>query len=301
MAGSLSVVVERGGVVESRHAVHAVAVRGGDIVDAAGDPEIVVFMRSAAKPLQALPLVADEPELPDAEVAIACASHEATDEQLSAVSALLARSGSTEEDLECGTKRGSKLAHNCSGKHAGMLLRCERRGWTRTGYRLAEHPLQHDVLRVVAEATGVPADEIRLAVDGCGVTTFAVPLRALAHAFSRLARTDLPGSNRVAIAMTRYPDLVGGPTVADTALMYALPGAVAKRGAEGVLCAGLPDGTGVAVKVEDGADRAAGPALARFVGLDDLAEGPLFNSRREKVGRILSGSRKSGFGFPQVI
>ncbi len=123
MTGPLSVVVERGGIVESRHAAHAVAVQGGEVVDAAGDREALVFMRSAAKPLQALPLALEEPELAADELAIACASHEATDEQLAAVRALLDRSGSTEDDLECGAERGSRLAHNCSGKHAGMLLR----------------------------------------------------------------------------------------------------------------------------------------------------------------------------------
>lgn len=301
MTGPVSVVVERGGVVESQHAVHVVAVRGGEVVDAAGDPEVVVFMRSAAKPLQALPLALDEPGLPDAQLAIACASHEATEEQLAAVRALLERSGSTEEDLECGVERGSKLAHNCSGKHAGMLVRCERRGWPRAGYRLAEHPLQRDVVRVVGDATGVPPAEIPLAVDGCGVTTFAVPLRALADAFARLARTELPGADRVVCAMTRCPELVGGPTAADTAVMRARPGTVAKRGAEGVLCAGLPDGTGVAVKAEDGANRAAGPALARVLGLDALAEKPVLNSRGEEVGRILSNREKSGSVFPQLI
>jgi L-asparaginase II len=301
VTGPLSVVVERGGVVESRHAAHVVVVRGGEIVHAAGDPEVVVFMRSAAKPLQALPLALDEPDLTDAELAIACASHEATEEQLAAVRALLERSGSSEADLECGVERGSKLAHNCSGKHAGMLLRCERRGWPRAGYRLADHPLQRDVLRVVVEATGIRAEAIPVAVDGCGVTTFAVPLRALAHAFSRLARADLPGADRVVRAMTRYPELVGGPAAADTAVMRARPAAVAKRGAEGVLCAGLSDGTGVAVKVEDGANRAAGPALGRFLALDDLAERPVRNSRGEEVGRIFSNRPKSASGFPHVI
>ncbi len=301
MAGPISVVVERGGVVESRHAVHVVAVRGGEVVAAAGDPEVVVFMRSAAKPLQALPLVRDEADLTDAELAIACASHEATEEQLAAVRVLLERSGSSEADLECGVERGSKLAHNCSGKHAGMLLRCERRGWPRVGYRVADHPLQRDNLGVVAEATGVPAGEIRRAVDGCGVTTFAVPLRTVARAFSRLVDVDLPGADRVVGAMTRYPELVGGPTVADTVIMRAVPGTIAKRGAEGVLCAGLPDGTGVAVKVEDGANRAAAPALARVLALDDLAARPVLNSRGEEVGHIFSNGEKSGSGFPQVV
>ncbi len=290
MAGPISVVVERGAVVESRHAVHAVAVRGETILDAAGDPDLVVVMRSAAKPLQALPLALEATDLASAELAIACASHEAGEEQLEAVRALLARSGSGEADLECGEAGASKLAHNCSGKHAGMLLRARRHGWPLPGYRLPGHPLQRDLLRVVAEAVGVQAADIPTATDGCGVPTFAVPLRALARAFSRLGLRELPGSERVVEAMSAHAELVGGPGAADTALMRAVPGAVAKRGAEGVLCAGLPDGTGVAAKVADGGNRAAGPALAHFLAVDGLSEAPVLNSRGERVGRVFPES-----------
>lgn len=301
MAGPISVVVERGGVVESRHAVHAVAVREGKVVAAAGDPDVVVFMRSAAKPLQALPLAAEELDVPAKELAIACASHEATAEQLDAVRALLARSGANEEDLECGAERGSRLAHNCSGKHAAMLLRAKRRGWPLPGYRLPDHPLQRELAAIVADATGLAPGDIATATDGCGVVTFAVPLRATARAFARLVVGELPGSARVVEAMTASPELVGGPAAADTALMRAAPGVVAKRGAEGLLCAGLPDGTGVAVKVEDGGNRAAGPALAALLGLDELAEAPVFNSRGEQVGRVFPNSGNSGLNFPQLI
>ncbi len=301
MAGPISVVVERGGVVESRHAVHAVAVRGETVVAAAGDPDVVLFMRSAAKPLQALPLAVDGLDVPARELAIACASHEATADQLDAVRALLARSESSEEELECGEERGSRLGHNCSGKHAGMLLHAKRRAWPLPGYRLAGHPLQREVARIVAEATGVSAADVPTATDGCGVVTFAVPLHATARAFARLLVGDLPGATRVVEAMTAFPELVGGPTAADTALMRAVPGAVVKRGAEGLLCAGLPDGTGVAVKVEDGGNRASGPALAGLLGVEELAQTALFNSRREEVGRVFPSSRNSGLDFPQLI
>lgn len=285
MASPLSVVVERGGVVEATHRVHAVAVRDGAVVETAGDPELLTHMRSVAKPLQALPLALDA-SLPDVELAIACASHDATPEQLDAVRALLARSDSAEEELECGAERGSKLAHNCSGKHAGMLLRAKEQGWSLPGYRLRDHPVQREAARLVSQAAGVGEAELQEAGDGCGVVTFALPLRAIAQAFGRLARRELPGSERVVAAMVAHPELVGGPTAADTALMRADPGVVAKRGAEGLLCLGLADGTGVAVKVEDGANRAAGPAAARFVGLLDLATVEVFNSRGEPVGSV---------------
>lgn len=124
----ISVAVTRGTVVEARHVVHAVLVRNGSVDVAAGNPDHVTFWRSGAKPFQALPLVREVDRLPDEEVAIACASHEARPEQLASVEALLARVGSRGEDLECGTEtaggRLSRLAHKCSGKHAGMLVMC---------------------------------------------------------------------------------------------------------------------------------------------------------------------------------
>jgi L-asparaginase II len=286
MASPISVVVKRGDVVESRHRVHAVAVRGNEIVDAAGDPEVVTFLRSAAKPFQALPLAREHPELSPEELAIACASHEALPDQLAAVRALLERAGASEEDLECGPQDGGRLRHNCSGKHAGMILRTRARGWRREGYRLREHPLQQDVLQIISAASELPADAIPLGTDGCGVVAFAMPLTRMARMFSRLVGAELEGADEIVATMRAHPDLIGGPTAHDSTLMRALAGAIAKRGAEGLLCAGLPDGTGVAIKVEDGANRAAGAAAARFLDVPDLAQSPVFNSRGERVGAV---------------
>ena len=285
---ALSVVVERAGVVEARHRVHAVAVRDGAIVDAAGDPELVTFMRSVAKPLQALPLFLDEPGLPSAELAIACASHEAREEQLARVRALLERAGATEDDLECGPEEGSRLRHNCSGKHAGMLVRVRVHGWPRAGYRLPDHPAQLSYRAIVAQAAGVAEPELRTGLDGCGVVAFALSLRSMAETFARLSRWDLPGAEAVTAAMRANPDLVGGPDASDSSLMRAIPGAIAKRGAEGLLCAGLPDGTGIALKVEDGTTRAVGPAAGRFLDVDALARAPVFNSRGERTGEVVA-------------
>jgi L-asparaginase II len=281
----LTVAVERGGIVESTHRVHAVSVHHGEIVDAHGDPDLVTFMRSAAKPLQALPLAEAAPELPEQELAIACASHEARPEQLQAAGSLLARAGRVEDDLACGPVEGSRLRHNCSGKHAGMLLLCRLNGWPHAEYWLLEHPLQQTNLELVAEATDLEVDRIGVARDGCGVVTFAVPLRAMALAFSRLATGQLDGAGRVLEAMLRHPELVGGPEASDTRVMQAHPGAVAKCGAEGILCVGLPDGTGLALKAEDGAHRAVYPAAGHLLGIEALAETPLENSRGELTGR----------------
>jgi L-asparaginase II len=271
--------------VESRHLVHAVAVRDSEIVAAFGDPAVFAFMRSAAKPLQALPLLRTGVELTDEEVAITCASHLARPEQLAPVRSLLARAGAGEDDLECGPDP-TRLEHNCSGKHAGMLLLCRERGWPFGGYRLASHACQAAMRGVMREAAGAEPAE---AVDGCGVVTFGLPLVALARAFGRLPQ--LEGGARACRAMQAHPELIRGPRSADVRLMRARPGWTAKGGAEGVLCAVSPEGLAVALKVADGATRASGPALAELLRrlgdeTPELAASPLENSRGERVGEL---------------
>jgi L-asparaginase II len=290
---ALSVAVRRGGIVEASHRVHAVAVRDGDVREAWGNPELVTHMRSAAKPFQALGLVRDEPALPEEELAIACASHEALPAQLAAVETLLRRAAASEADLECGQEKGSRVRHNCSGKHAGMLLRCRMSGWERRGYRLAGHPLQEQIRAEIAAAAELSEEDIETGVDGCGVVAFAMPLWRMALLFSRLVEGRLPGSESVREAMRARPELIGGPAADDTLVMEALPGAVAKRGAEGVLCVGLPDGTGVALKVEDGANRAVGVATGTLLGIAALERRPVENSRGDEVGEVVLTSAKS--------
>jgi L-asparaginase II len=268
------IVVEatRGGVVESRHRVHAVALRDGAIVERSGDPHLVAHFRSSAKPIQAVPVARARPDLTDEEIAVACASHLAQPEQLAHVRSLLAKAPASENELECGAAP-TPLEHNCSGKHAGMLALCRARGWPSEGYRLLGHPCQDAMLAEVAEAAEVDPEEIPTAVDGCGALTFTLSLERMAHAFARL--TELAGGTRVADAMRAHPDLVRGPRAADTMLMKALPRWTAKAGAEGLLCAAAPDGLGVAVKVEDGATRATGVALASFLARLGIESGPL--------------------------
>ncbi len=286
--------VRRNGVVEASHRVHAVAVRGGETIAAAGDPTLRCFMRSSSKPLQAIPLVRARADLPDDELAIACASHHDTPEQVAAVRALLVRADATEADLELGSQEGRppELVHNnCSGNHAGMLALCRARGWPTRGYRLPEHPVQQACLEVHAEAAEVEPELLAAGTDGCGIVTFAFALERMAHAFSRLE--SLAGGLRVATAMRARPDLVGGPDGPDYLLMRIAPGGLAKGGAEGLLCAAGPDGIGVALKAEDGASRAHAPALAAFlarlgVDLPDLAARPILNTRGEQVGELVS-------------
>jgi L-asparaginase II len=278
---AINVAVTRGSLVESRHLVHAVVVRDGDVAESWGDPDVVSFVRSAAKPLQALPLVPYG--LPDEELAIACASHEALPEQLVAVRALLERAGVSTDDLECGAEHGSRLRHNCSGKHAGFLFLARQRGWPTEGYRLPDHPVQQGVRAIVAEVVGRDPEP---AVDGCGVPTFALSLTEMARVFAGLVRGEPAGADTVVRAMSAHPQLIGGPGAVDTLVMRALPGSVAKRGAEGVLCVGLADGAGVALKVDDGANRAAYVAAGLVLRIAELQERPVRNSRGETVGSI---------------
>ncbi len=282
--------MRRGGLTEAVHRVHAVAVRDGTVIARAGDAELVAFMRSSSKPLQAIPVARVRADLDERDLAIASASHLADEAQLEAVRALLAKAPASEDELECGPEGQppSRLKHNCSGKHAGMLALCRAKGWPSEGYRLEGHDVQREMLAIHAEASQVAEGEMRTAIDGCGVLTFALPLARMANAFARLPELD--GGDRVAAGMRAHPDLIRGRSASDTRLMKALPGWIAKGGAEGLLCA-AGGGLGVALKAEDGNGRALGPAAAAFfrqldLDLSDLAVVPLENSRGELVGEI---------------
>jgi L-asparaginase II len=286
------VAVRRNGVVEARHRVHAVAVQDGAVVVEAGDASLVCFLRSSSKPIQALPLARARADLDARDLAIASASHRATPDQIDAVRALLAKAPATEDELELGLQEGrppEKIFHNCSGKHAGMLALCRANAWPATGYRLPNHPVQQACAAAHAEAVAADERELATATDGCGVVTFAMPLERMAYGFARFEQ--LPQGSRIADAMRLHPDLVGGPDGADFQLMRDAPGWFAKGGAEGLLCAGGPNGIGVALKSEDGASRPLGPALAAFldafgVSLPALATAVVTNSRGEPVGEV---------------
>ena len=317
--------VLRGGFVESVHRVSvAVVDPGGELRAYAGTSDMVVFARSAVKPVQAVPLVADG--VADrfgwggAELALACASHSGEPRHVEVARGMLASLGLGEDALACGahapfnasaarelSDRGEKptrLHNNCSGKHAAMLGLAAAHGWPLRGYHEAEHPVQQRMLQEISHWSSVTADRIDVAVDGCGVATFALPLSALALTFARLAvaaRSESPAA-RLIRAMQTFPELVGGTDRLCTELMRTTRGRIfAKVGAEGVYCAGVPGAEiGVALKVEDGAKRAAEPALIevlRLLGLlteEDMGDldryaGPdVTNTRGEIVGSLRS-------------
>ncbi len=325
-AGALVVEVTRGGRVESAHEVHAAVCNAeGAVVRVWGDPGRFAFLRSSAKPLQALPLVAsgaaDAHGLSEEELAIACGSHSAEAYHLAAVRSLLGRAGLEESLLQCGAHQPISqpdadalvragdpprpIHSNCSGKHAGMLALARHLGAPPETYLQPEHPVQRAIRTQLAELAGLPEDAIVLATDGCGVPTFGLPLCAAATAFARLAAPP-PGAayagaaHRVTAAMRAHPEGVAGTGRFDTVLMRSLPGRLfCKSGAEGYFCAGLPaSGLGLALKVTDGSGRPI-PAAAMYVlnalralpaplpaELESWAHPVVTNTRGERVGEI---------------
>jgi L-asparaginase II len=256
-----------------------------------GDPDEIIFIRSAAKPFQLAPFVAsgrfdtfDFPSGTEA-LAIMSASHSGEDRHVRTVQGLLRAGGLTREVLACGThppfdretaerlirdgEPPSVLRHNCSGKHAGMALHAKAAGWPVESYWQPDHPVQQAALETLALAADLPADAIWRGTDGCGVVSFGLPLRAAALGFARLADpsglTDAPlrgALERIRDAMITHPELVGGERRQfDTALMRAAAGRlVSKGGAEGVQAVGVLAGSGaargrafgLALKIEDG-------------------------------------------------
>jgi L-asparaginase II len=284
---SLDVIVTRGAQVESRHRVHAAVVNAsGTLIGTARDPALVTHWRSCAKPFQIMPLIEsggfDALGWGDDQLALACASHGGEPEHVAIAGAMLASIGMEEGDLVCGpheplAQRGqralrdagtrpTRLHNNCSGKHAAMLARAHTARWPAYGYERHDHPVQRACLEEAARWTGVAPSSIGLAVDGCGVTVFVLGLEPMALAYARLAdaarrSAEIPG--RILHAMQTRPFLVGGTDRFDSALIEATEGrCIAKIGAEGVHCvAVVEEGIGIAIKVEDGAQRAQFPAL----------------------------------------
>lgn len=321
---NLDVVATRGEAVESEHRVHAAVVDGRDrLVGAAHDPARRTFWRSCAKPFQVMPLLEsggfDELPWGEHELALACASHGGEPEHVAVVESMLQDVGLEEGDLVCGphdplSARGARLLreagirltrlhNNCSGKHAAMLALAHTAGWDMAGYERPGHPVQRAAAEQVARWTGLAARELDLAVDGCGVPVFGLPLEAMARAYARLAGAWRRGDEvprRIVDAIRTRPHLFGGTDRFDTVLLEETDGRVlAKVGAEGVHAVAVLDaGIGCAIKVADGAPRAQHPAVLRLLGhlgalpdplparLADLLSRPVRNSRGERVGIV---------------
>ncbi|HEX8303616.1 MAG TPA: asparaginase [Jatrophihabitans sp.] len=303
--------LERSGVVESVHTGHLVVLApDGSVRFAAGDVSQPVFGRSSLKPLQAVGMLRAGVDFESSELALAASSHSGSPQHRQLIANQLHAAGLTEDDLECPPdlpvgepeRRAhlmaglaeSRLAMNCSGKHAGMLLACLRNDWPISGYLAPAHPLQQLLAATVTELTGEPI--AATGVDGCGAPLFAISLTGLAGAFSRIA-TGQAELRRVAEAIRSHPDLLGGGGRGVTRLIQAVPGLIAKDGAEGVYAAALPDGGAVALKIDDGASRAA--ELAVVLGLRQLGvSGPALDELGAQP--VLGGGRPVGRLRPVV-
>ena len=286
--------ITRGPIVESIHcgAIAVVDIHGR-VLASAGDPEIVTYPRSTAKPVQVLPFVElggpRRFNLTERELAVMCASHSGTDDHFAVVSGIQAKIGVSESDLLCGvhapmdkptaiamTRRGeipTPNRHNCSGKHTGMLAQAALRGLSKEEYIDPQHPVQQLILQTFAEMTDMPVGQIGIGIDGCSAPVFALPLRNMALAFARLADpagltpARAAACRQITQAMMAHPDMVAGPGRFDTLVMGLLAGRVfAKGGAEGYQGMGLMPGAlgpgspalGIAFKIADGdqSDRA---------------------------------------------
>jgi L-asparaginase II len=327
VAGSAPVGIHvlRGGRVESRHRVsYAVADASGALRHAGGASDRPVFPRSAVKPLQALVLLesgaAERFGVSQAELALACASHGGEARHVDLVRRWLARLGLDQTALECGThppthapsaerllaagQTPEPVHNNCSGKHTGMLTVARHIAAPLAGYIAADHPVQRLVAATLAEMAGLAALP-EPATDGCGIPTYPLTLAQLATAMARLGDPHALSPARrsacleVCRAMTAHPELVAGSGRPCTAIMTAAPDVVVKTGAEGVYAAALPKlGLGLALKVEDGAGRAAPVALVALLEalgalpvpkrgeLVEIARPTLLNHARKVVGRI---------------
>jgi L-asparaginase II len=289
--------VTRGGVVESRHrGSYIVRNNAGAVIADAGDGTAAVFPRSAIKAFQCLPVVesgaAERFGFSDEEIALACSSHTGEVEHVRVARAMLAKAGMSESQYECGAhwpadvRAQRQLArlggnalpihNNCSGKHAGMLALAKALGAPPEGYSRPDHPVQRLIAKTIGELCDGNLDLAPCGVDGCSVPTWALPLAELALGFARFASGEglNPGrraaAERIITACRKHPFMVAGTGHFCTRLMQTVPRAFVKNGAEGIYCGSVPHaGLGIALKIDDGASRAAEIAMAAVLaGLD---------------------------------
>ena len=303
--------VWRGDFLESVHHGTVVATDpSGSPVLSVGRPGDVAFPRSSNKPLQAVAMLRAGLVLPPPHLALACASHSAEPFHLDAVRDMLAAVGLTEADLQntpdlpydpderdvwiAAGRTARPLAQNCSGKHAAMLATCRLNGWDLHTYRDEGHPLQRLMADTIADLAGEPV--AATAVDGCGAPVMAISLAGLARAFGRVAAgTQGTPEGTVTAAMRAHPEYLGGTRRDVTALVRGTDGLIAKDGAESVHAVGLTDGTGVALKIADGGQRARPVVLAavlrrlgvRSTAYDRLEDAPVLG-HGEPVGAVVA-------------
>ncbi|MCS7187456.1 MAG: asparaginase [Armatimonadota bacterium] len=327
----------RKNTVEAIHLVHAVALdENGKQIIAFGNPELVTYWRSTAKPLQAMAVVlsgaADTFKLSAKELAIACGSHFGSAEHVAVVEEMLAKAGLKESHLQCGIHepydseernrlireglKPSRLHSNCSGKHAAMLLTAKHLGAPLDTYRQPDHPVQKIIAQVLVAATGEPNLPETVVADGCGAPIWASSLRSIALAFHRFATQTLPdldtslpieltakeAAKRLVEAMAKHPEMVSGKGMWNTRFIEATNGRfIGKGGAEGLFAGAFRDGRAIALKVQDGNHRATPVAVLAF--LERL--GWLSESEIELMSDLANPSLKNlrgeEVGFTRVV
>jgi L-asparaginase II len=283
--------VMRGGLIESTHHGSVVVLAAdGTVRFAAGDIGVAFYPRSALKPLQTVAMVRAGLALDDDLLALSAASHAGEEFHLAGVHRILGDAGLSASALRNPAdlpvdpvvrnewlrqgRPASKIAQNCSGKHAAMLLTARRRGWSIADYTDPHHPLQRAIAQTVEDLTGESIAHVT--VDGCGAPAFSVSLHGLIRAIARIASAapDSP-EGQVARAIRRHPDMVAGTRRDVSHLIKAVPGLVAKDGFEAVQVAALPDGTAIGVKIADGSDRARMPVTMAALALCGVDTSPL--------------------------
>lgn len=296
----------RGETVESIHfGAIAVVDQDGKLLASYGDPHIKTYLRSSAKPFQALPFIEAGGQqhfnLDQAEIALICASHSGTDEHVEIVESFQQKCGLTETNLQCGIHpplhsptaerlKANDLAptpnrHNCSGKHSGMLAFAQMLNFSLENYLDSEHPVQEKILQAVIDMCELRPEQIDVGIDGCSAPNFAMPLFNAAFGFARLinpiglTQERATACTTITEAMRHHPEIVAGPARFDTDLMVAMKGKiVAKGGAEGYQGIGVApnaygNGTpalGIAIKISDGDHRNQIRAAVAIEVLDQL-------------------------------
>jgi L-asparaginase II len=310
----------RGGHPENIHyGSFAVVNAQGVLLARMGDVHTPIFTRSSLKPFQAMPLVAlaaERYQLDDADIAQICASHSGEAQHVQRVAALLAKIGAGEQALACGCHtpyfysatgqtpepgaRYSRLQHNCSGKHAAMLLLAHALDQPQASYLEPSAAVQQQIARSVSHFSGVPVAELVRGIDGCSAPNCALPLRALAWAFARLTLSEPDNvygtaPHRIARAMSRFPELVSGQGRNDLTLMRAGRGDwVSKVGADGVqVLASFSRGIAIAAKCADGSLPAL--MLAFVSALEQL--GWLDAHSRDALSPLLPPPMKNAAGI----
>ncbi len=309
---------------------HVAVVDGsGELLAAAGDTGVVTTMRSCVKPLQAQPFVRhalDALGAGDEELAVACASHSGEPVHVETVRRLLERCGLDDRALACGPQlpyddasareilasggQPGRVHNNCSGKHAGMLAACAVRGWTTTGYAAAAHPLQAEIRELMSGLGGVELDAAPVGIDGCGLPTHGLPLRALARMFAAAAADG--SLRRCQDAMAAHPYLVGGRGRFDSALLGAAGSVITAKSGGAALWVAVrrPAGPGLAIKLEAG-DATAMPAVAlaalealAWVGAEVLVDPAVAAFRQPEVRNwegVVVGSVTADTGWTQRL